>query len=596
MLESARNIWDTRIQCVCGIIVARDTSGIEIYFSGNFGQVSLSPPRVAINPNRLYPIEGIIRRTGLFSINVISGKRRAEVHKLLNLRRREPRKVEVVGLTIIEDSHGIPFLDGSLRTIFCEIEQVLDTGDHTLMIAKVLESRVNVAIHGEAPLLFPEAIGRPSRFPAIKKTAQAFLARTGILDFLRNILYRRRPQPSANIAQTTYMQGGQTEKEIAEILKYGDVDHSRQLTPPAAPAIVRKQIGICVVGTNWGAFHTELIRKANPLARVFICGRDQEKTARMANVLRADDYFLDLEAAVKDSRVQALTIALPARLHRPAVEAACAAGKHVLVEKPIATSLADADAMIHVAQRAGTILMVAEDMHFRPIVSEAVRHIALGKIGEPLYLLAHAGGVRGPKGGSVDEDPLGGILMDIGVHYIRAMRLLMGEPDRVFASRAMQLNTKIAGEDSLQMQFASRYGWESHMLLSWASNRGHLPDLTIMGDRGTFHIWPATSYLDYYPVEPRPLTRMLSFVRPAWLQSKLFRPSFQRQRIYSNSADQRGYETEFREFLAAISELRASASPPEEARRDLEILHRIYEAMRTGNWVEVSKSNESKRG
>ena len=307
--------------------------------------------------------------------------------------------------------------------------------------------------------------------------------------------------------------------------------------------------------------------------------------------MQADDYFLDLEAAVKDSRVQALTIALPARLHRPAVEVASAAGKHILVEKPIATSLADADAMIAVAQRAGIILMVAEDMHFRPIVGEAVHHIALGNIGEPLYLLAHAGGVRGQQGGSVDEDPLGGILMDIGVHYIRAMRLLMGEPDRVFASRAMQVNTKIAGEDSLQMLFSSQFGWESHMLLSWASNRGHLPDLSIMGDRGTFHIWPATPYLDYYPIEPRPLTRMVSYVRPSWLQSKLFRPSFQRQRIYSKNADPRGYETEFREFLAAISELRPSASPPEEARRDLEILHRVYDAMKTERWVEISKSN-----
>ena len=528
----------------------------------------------------------------MFSINVIPAKKEAEIQKLLNLRRREPRKTEIVGLTIQQDSHGIPFLEGALRNVFCKVEQVVDTGDHRLMIAKVLESRANPASVGEIPLLFPEVMRRPSRFPAIKKNLQLFFIRTGTLKFLKKVLNRGRSSSSANIAQTTYMLGGQTEKEIAEILKHGHFDHSRQLAPPAAPAIIRKKIGVCVVGTNWGTFHVEQLRKANPLTRVFICGRDQEKTTRIAKVLRADDYFLDLEAAVQDPRVQALTIALPARMHRQAVEMACAAGKHVLVEKPIATSLADADAMIQVSQRAGNILMIAEDMHFRPIIGEAVHHIALGNVGEPLYLLAHAGGFRGASGGSVDHDPLGGILMDIGVHYIRAMRLLIGEPDRVFASRAMQINTKIAGEDSLQIQFSSGYGWEAHMLLSWSSNRGHLPDLTVLGDKGTIHIWPATHYFDYYPTSPRPLTRMLSFVRPSWLQSKLFHPSFQRERIYSKNDDPRGYETEFREFLAAISEQRPSASPPNEARRDLQILLSVYEAMKTEVWVEISKTKD----
>ena len=47
--------------------------------------------------------------------------------------------------------------------------------------------------------------------------------------------------------------------------------------------------------------------------------------------------------------------------------------------------------------------------------------------------------------------------MDVGVHYVRALRLLLGEPDRVFASRAMQVNTKLSGEHSVQLLFSSAY-------------------------------------------------------------------------------------------------------------------------------------------
>ena len=113
----------------------------------------------------------------------------------------------------------------------------------------------------------------------------------------------------------------------------------------------------------------------------------------------AKGYFIDLEAAVHDSRVQALSLVLPHDLHRPALELAAAARKHALVEKPIAVTLEDADAMMAAARRAGIILMVAEDMHFRPAPREAVAAIDRGAIGEPLYLLAWAGGFSARRDG-----------------------------------------------------------------------------------------------------------------------------------------------------------------------------------------------------
>ncbi len=166
-----------------------------------------------------------------------------------------------------------------------------------------------------------------------------------------------------------------------------------------------------------------------------------------------------------DPRVAALSLALPHHLHRQAAEIALSHGKHVLVEKPIATTLADADAMIAAAKKAGKILMVAEDMHFRPSVAFVARRIELGDIGEPLHMVVRCGAVRHPEGWAADREKLGGgVFMDIGVHFVRAIRLLMGEPDSVFATRPMQVNTRMTGEDSLNVLFESRYGWQAHIL------------------------------------------------------------------------------------------------------------------------------------
>jgi len=581
-----RTIWDTRIQSVCGILTANGQAGVEVFVSASFAQVSLLPPKVVINPNRMHSIEPAIALKGRFAINVMPLSSRDVVARLMKMRRREPNKAQTVGLVITEDEHQIPFVEGALRILFCEVETRIPSGDRRLYIARVIESRENNARIAQRPLLFSDVRGSQSP-PALKLFRRVFIV-SGAFDLAKRLRNKLRPPPPPNIALTTYQEAGATEEEIAIINEYDVVDRSRNLTPPAAPAIVKKRIGVCVVGTGWGGVHCRYLKMASPAIRLFVCGRNPEKTKRMAQSVGAEDYFLDLHQAAADPRVQALTLALPHDIHRQAAETAAGAGKHVLVEKPIATTVADADAMIVAAKRAGTILMVAEDMHFRPAIREAVACITRGDVGEPLYLLVHAGGIRRPQGWAAERDRMGGgVLIDIGVHYVRGLRLLMGEPDRVLALRAMQINTKMLGEDSVQLLFSSRYGWQAHMLLTWSSQRGDLPDIVLAGDEGTLHLWPGKKYLDYYPAAPRLIPNLISYVRPYSLQEKLFRPRMQRVRINQPDKDGTGYLGEMQEFLAAVVEGRAPESRPEDGRRDLEIVLRCYEALDRGTSVEI---------
>ena len=589
MRVPAANIWETRIQAVCSVISAQDENDVELWMCGNFGQASLTQQYVIVNPNCLYPIEQVIRRRRRFAINIFAASQRDAALRIINVRRRTPGKTKVLGLPVaVENEYGIPYIGDCLRTVFCEVEQTLETGDHTVFIARVLESRAHPQHSGERVLHYPEVSGAPSRYPKFSRMVRRAVTVTGAKDYLRGFLAKRRGLVTVDLPKNTYVIGGQTAEELAAILQPGVKDLGRMIAPPErAPAVLRNTVGLCVVGVGqWGSYHAQLFSQADPKVDLYVCGRNERRVAAVARACGAKGYILGLEQAVADPRIQALSLALPHHLHPSAAEMAAAAGKHVLVEKPIATTLADADAMIHAARKAGTILMVAEDMHFRPAVREAVNAIARGDIGEPLYMNVRAGGLRRPEGWQADKDLMGGgVMMDIGVHYVRALRLIMGEPDQVLATSAMQLNTKMSGEESAQVLYSSRYGWQAHMLLSWAGPRGLGPDIVIAGDRGVLQLWPGSKFYDYYPAATRPLPAALSYVRPSWLAEKLIKPEMQRVRRVIADSDCLGYLTEMREFLSAVSEGRQPVTRAEDGRRDVEIILNAYASLAGGGWV-----------
>lgn len=590
MITPATTIWDTRIQNVCGIVSAQDGPEVDAWMCANFGQASLSPPRLIVNPNRMYPIEGAVRRAGRFALTVLPESGREAALRLTRLRRREPDKASRLGLPVVHDPvHGIPYFEDGLRTLFCEVEQILDTGDHTVVIGRILEARANPRRAGEMPLLYRDVAGRQGSHPALLRAWRTALTVSGAKERAQRYLAKRRGATVVDLAANTYREGGLTDEEIAQVLRFPEKDRGRTIAPPVPAAALSRRMGVCVVGVGaWGSQICQWMHEASPLVDLYVCGRDSRRVGRVARSAAAVDGILGLEKAVEDPRVEALVLALPHHMHREAAERAARAGKPVLVEKPIANTLADADAMIDAARRAGTILMVAENFHFRPAVHRAARAISSGAIGEPLYCQVHAGGAVSWQGWKADRTLMGGgALIDLGVHYIRAMRLLMGEPDRVFATRAMQSNTKMSGEDSAQVIYSSAYGWQAHMLFSWASPRGDAPDIIVSGDKGTLQMWPRPPYIDLFPSAPPPLAAALRYLRPAWLGARLTRPWMLRERLRFTPGDPGGYIGELREFLAAVAAQRAPATPPEDARRDLQHALAAYQAMEEERWVAI---------
>jgi len=136
----------------------------------------------------------------------------------------------------------------------------------------------------------------------------------------------------------------------------------------------------------------------------------------------------EYQRALDDTRVQGLILVVPHTLHAPLALQALAAGKHVMVEKPICLTLEDADAMIAAADRAGRVLFVAHVLRFRPSLERIRQVIAEGALGTPLFARYHNEHFpdlqERPWLASPEE---GGVFLAGAVHHTDLRRWWMGE-------------------------------------------------------------------------------------------------------------------------------------------------------------------------
>ena len=164
-----------------------------------------------------------------------------------------------------------------------------------------------------------------------------------------------------------------------------------------------------------------------------IAARTPERAAKVADSLGAD-VTADVDAALGDPEIDAVDISLPTPLHREVTERALAAGKHVFLEKPIALTLDDADAIVRAAEDSGRVFMVGLVLRFWPEYVELERRVAAGELGRPLTVSTHR--LSPPADWNdwmADPAQSGGTAVDLLVHDFDQMNWLLGEPRSVYA-------------------------------------------------------------------------------------------------------------------------------------------------------------------
>jgi predicted dehydrogenase len=142
--------------------------------------------------------------------------------------------------------------------------------------------------------------------------------------------------------------------------------------------------------------------------------------------------YENFDRMAADSRIDVVYIVLPNFMHAEYTIRALKAGKHVLCEKPMATTVADAEAMIAAAKAANRKLMIAYRCHYEPLNLEAMRRVRSGSLGKPRLVITKMVRQSDPSDPSdawrLDmRESGGGALADMGIYGINGARYLLNE-------------------------------------------------------------------------------------------------------------------------------------------------------------------------
>lgn len=159
---------------------------------------------------------------------------------------------------------------------------------------------------------------------------------------------------------------------------------------------------------------------------------DMNRAKQVANKFDVPKAYGDWKSIINDPDIDAVSICTPNSTHAEIAIAAMEKGKHVLVEKPIANTVAEADAMIAAAEKNGVILMVEQPMRFAPMHEIAKKLIEDGHIGR-IQTIKTRFGHQGPAAWGpssqwfYNKNVTGhGAMIDLGIHDVDLIRWLVG--------------------------------------------------------------------------------------------------------------------------------------------------------------------------
>jgi predicted dehydrogenase len=277
------------------------------------------------------------------------------------------------------------------------------------------------------------------------------------------------------------------------------------------------------------------------------------------------EAFTDYRAVLARPDIEAVDLCLPHDLHEPVAREAAAAGKHVLVEKPIARNLAEADRMIAACAAAGVHLMVAHCQRFSAERQTAKRLVDEGVIGR-IYMMRtdHNQWVDYPPGHWInDPEKLGGGgIAGSGVHHLDTLRWFCGEVQRVSAGLTRSGQTARSAEDGGVVLLEHAGGAVSELALSWTTHRfPWYESFWIYGTEGIIH---NVGGLYLFRGKPR--------------QGEF-------ERVSTDHDDMAGFREEIRHFLTCVRTGQRPRMPGEEARAALELVLASYRSSERGEKV-----------
>jgi len=209
------------------------------------------------------------------------------------------------------------------------------------------------------------------------------------------------------------------------------------------------KLGLCIVGLGeWADVVLKQTHDMTDEFEFFYASRDLEKARTYVDRFGGGGIFGSYEDAARDPRVDAMYFLTPHDLHLEHARLAARGSKHILVEKPITRTMAEAEEMISIARDAGVRLMVAEQARFLSSVELCKRLMTQELIGDVRLIQLQREIYGEPDGWRTSVTRRGGgELIDGGIHSVDIVMNLGGLPEKVYAVLPPKVFGRVEGED-----------------------------------------------------------------------------------------------------------------------------------------------------
>jgi len=273
----------------------------------------------------------------------------------------------------------------------------------------------------------------------------------------------------------------------------------------------------------------------------------------------ANIYDYDNFDAIKDNpAIDIIYVAVPNALHAGFVVRAARAGKHVICEKPMATTVEDCDSMIRACREAGVSLSIGYRLHFEPYNQEMMRLASTQKYG-PVQKLIAKDGLNGTDGWRLNKQLAGGgPLMDVGIYCVQAAGYIFNtQPIAVHAQAGKKTKPELFSEmeESLEFQLEYAGGYMAECSCSYVEELNYLH---ATASNGFFELQPAFEYTGIHGKASYGPMHYEQVVQQALQMDAI---------------------------AAAIRNNQPSPVPGEMGRQDVLLLNKIYEAMESGTRI-----------
>lgn len=289
-----------------------------------------------------------------------------------------------------------------------------------------------------------------------------------------------------------------------------------------------------------------------------------EMRARFIQTFPQAQVYPSPEELLAQAKVDAVVIAVPTGFHQPVAAAALAARIPVLLEKPMARTVAQCHRLIDDAAKTNTLLMVAHCRRFDPYWMAWGEYVTTGKLGAPV-LWRDIRASLGPNSWYLDDELGGGPLLDGAIHNYDFANWLFGEPESVLAS-AIKLDPTVSAIDTGSTIIRYRTGHQLLLSWSWVARGTTLHD--IIGPAGFIQFGTAGVTV---PAEEQGRYQYCCFTDLAGAQTLIKTP--RQPDMYTLQAEH---------FLACVRGEATCQTPGTEAIKAVAVAEAVLEAAREG--------------